>query len=147
MFKAFVIALSGLGLAACATRSHNAPPQSTATHHENAIVAAESAQAIPLLSPKQREELIMAGNEMALRGGAAPEPISRLKPLEVYYDRGIVVIALRRSIREEQGRRVCYEEQGYCVEPSVSSHLLTNDEHWTFRPLDSRWLYEYVWKK
>jgi hypothetical protein len=147
MFKTFVIALSGLGLAACAMHSDSARPQSTVTLDESPTVAVESAQPIPSLSPKQCEELIRAGNEMAMKGGAAPEPISRLKPLEVYDDRGNIIIALRRSIREEQGRRVCYEEQGYCVEPGVSSYIPTNDEHWTFRPLDSRWLYEYVWKK
>jgi hypothetical protein len=123
-----------------------AQPIFTESKASGAVV--EPAQTRPRLSESQYHEIVTAANEMAIRGGNPPEAIRTLKPVEVYSDHGNVMIALDRSIRDEQGRRVCFEERGFCVQPSVSCSAITaSDAHWRFKPVGSSGLYEYVWRK
>jgi hypothetical protein len=144
MLKTSVIALCIIALTACTANGEPARVKKEGATRQVAL--AQPAGSIAPLSAAQREELTRAVDEMAVKGGAAPECIRRLQPVEVYHDRGNVVIALRRSLRKQQGRQVCYEERGYVVQPAVSSYRPTNNEHWTFKPLDSA-IFEYVWKK
>lgn len=51
-------------------------------------------------------------------GGVLPEPIPRLKPVEVYYDYGNLVIALSRNGLEERGY---YFQWGWSSESPVGS--------------------------
>ena len=149
-FKALIIAFCALALAGCASGSKNVHPKAAAPESAKTGAVVESGQPRAALSENERHEVVMAANEMAMRGGDPPEAIRRLKPVQVYFEHGNVIIALDRSIREEDGRRVCYEERGYCVQPSVScAGLMASDGHWRVKAAGGMFdgLYEYVWKK
>ena len=63
----------------------------------------------------------MAAHDWGHKGGAWPEPIRTLEPIEVYIDRGNVVIALYRDAKEERG---VYVLMGNLFMPSE------NDKEW-----------------
>lgn len=94
----------------------------------------EFAKAVPTnwvtLNEMQRSAMVKAVNMYALKGGEAtlPSIVQDLKPIEVYFSRVNVVIAMRR----EKG-----EEFGYYIQPWVSSHFMGSEPspEWSFVPL------------
>lgn len=81
--------------------------------------------AVPRLSGSQYEDLFMAANELAERGGPVPKAIQDLHPVAVYDYRGNVVIALYRNDQLERG---------IYIEPIVSSFHPEENSEWTFKP-------------
>jgi hypothetical protein len=96
---------------------------------------------ITLLSESRYHELVMAANQYDGKGGALPEPIRRLNPIEVYHDYGNLVIVLYRN---------AHEERGYYFYPYTSSEsLVGKSKEWSFKLVkgtestDPGVLYEY----
>src|SRR5271169_5465454 len=77
------------------------------------------------LSEGRYHELVMAANHFNGKGGALPEPIGRLNPIEVYYDYSNLVIVLYRN---------AHEERGYYFYPYVSSESpVGKGKEWSFK--------------
>jgi outer membrane murein-binding lipoprotein Lpp len=119
--RAFIVALCVLWLGGCASRDR-----------------------IAQMSDHDYQELVAAGNDFALKSYPVPEAIQRLRPVQVYYYRANVIIALHRD---------AHEERGYYIVPIVSSYdpRFGEDPEWTLKPLEisnvySGNIYEY-WRK
>ena len=99
---------------------------------------------IARLSDREYLELVKAGYDFALESQPVPEPIQKLRPIQVYYFRGNVVIALQKN---------AHEERGYYIVPPVSSYNpCLEDQEWTLKPLNIpneyfSAIYEYCRKK
>jgi hypothetical protein len=89
-------------------------------------------RAVHPLTYHQAVELVTVVNEWATQGGAVPEEVRRLDPIQVYGDHGNVVIALNRD---------AHGENGYYIVPSSSSfdpRYRPNtgaDAGWTLTPM------------
>lgn len=84
-----------------------------------------SRRPIPHLSDTQCREIADAANTLAHKGRPLPDAVKRLKPVEVYYDLGNVVIALYKDDREERG---------FYYKPNISSHRReANGPDWTWK--------------
>jgi hypothetical protein len=109
------------------------------------LVGCASRGRIARLSDHDYQQLVMAGNDFALKSEPIPTAIQKLRPVQVYYYRANVVIALRRH---------AHGERGYYIVPLVSSYdpRFGEDPEWTLRPLDitgvySGAIYEYYRKR
>jgi len=71
---------------------------------------------VPRLSDKEYGELAVAAEAYSRKQQPVPEPIQRLKPIEVYYHMANVVIALHRD---------GHEEHGYYIHTGLSSNIPT----------------------
>jgi len=103
--------------------------------------------AIPHLSDHRCQLLVTQADQFAMAGGPLPEQIQKLNPIQVYGDRGNIVIALQRNARGEQG---------FYIVPTTSSYDPTLRPHpdWTFtlvNPNDSYlnnlFQYSRVWRR
>ncbi len=85
----------------------------------------------PVLEPFSHEdeaalrELVKAANELAALGASLPEPVwRRWEPIDIYYDRATVVVALRKDAHEERGY--------YIVPPISSAGPLSSEPGWSW---------------
>lgn len=87
-----------------------------------------SSGSLPHLSQRKYEELVIAGDHLALTGPPLPPAIAKLNPLQVYGDHGNIVIALYRDDRVERG---------FYIIPNLSSYdpRLQPQPGWTFEPV------------
>jgi hypothetical protein len=128
MGKAFVCLLGVLSLIGCA--KPRPVGQTAASASLSRSVSKEQANASPAvsepLSDAELKELVLAANDMAIKGGPLPDKIMRrLKPVKVYGDRANLVIALHRD---------AHEEGGYYVVPLISSFRPGGAEgEWTWK--------------
>lgn len=84
---------------------------------------------IPQLSQREYEEMVIAGDHLALNGPPPGPAIEKLNPLQVYEDHGNIVVALYRDDEVERGFYIIPNLSSY--DPRLASH-----PGWTFEPVN-----------
>ena len=139
MRNTFTFILCGLCQVGCVSHSHTSqqvndlPSKPTFT-----IRPVSPNSAFPAaLAPWEWDDLERAVSEMDMFGDGLPERwLRRLQPVEVYRDRGGVVIALYRDAHYEWGYYVMSLGSS-ASGPLSSDGSATYDRGWTFTPLEN----------